>query len=63
MLDERRVDCPYCGASFTAMIDPGDGDTSYTQDCEICCRPIRFRLDVDPATGSIALTTARDDDA
>ena len=63
MLEERAVDCPCCGARFVALIDPADGGTEYVQDCEVCCRPLRFGLAADPATGALALTVAREDDA
>ena len=63
MLTEQTVACPCCGESFVALIDPADGPTRYTQDCEICCRPLRFTLTPDPATGELALAVAREDDA
>lgn len=60
-VDERAVACPYCGGTFIARIDPSEGDAEYFQDCEICCRPIRFRLTVD-ATGGLSAALAREDD-
>lgn len=44
MLDEVEIECPYCGAAFTALIEPGDAGADYIQDCEICCRPLRFHV-------------------
>jgi hypothetical protein len=32
--------CPYCGESIEFLVDLSQGSTSYTEDCEVCCRPI-----------------------
>ena len=56
MLEQRTIDCPCCGERFVALVDPANGDSEYTQDCEICCRPLRFALASDPATGALELT-------
>lgn len=61
-LEEHGVDCPCCGARFIALVDPSDGGSEYIQDCEICCRPLRFNAGVDPLTGAIALTVAPEDE-
>ncbi len=61
MLDEAEIDCPYCGATFTALIEPDDAGGDYIQDCEICCHPIRFRVRTSPA-GGLEVAIARDDD-
>lgn len=60
MLDEIDVECPYCGETFTALIDASEGDSQYTQDCEVCCSPIVFTVGVDPAGGGVSVTTARE---
>jgi Cysteine-rich CPXCG len=40
------VECPYCGESFETVLDLSAGSTSYIEDCEVCCRPIEFALEV-----------------
>ena len=61
MLDEAEIECPYCGATFTALIEPDDAGGDYIQDCEICCHPIRFH--VRPAAdGGLVVEVARDDE-
>ena len=50
------VQCPYCGESFEAQVD-----SSSVEDCQICCRPIEFNLEVDHAGALTALTTVRSD--
>lgn len=42
----RTVQCPYCGESFDTVIDLSAGSMSYIEDCQICCQPIEFRLEV-----------------
>jgi Cysteine-rich CPXCG len=41
------VECPYCGESFETALDLSAGSTSYIEDCQVCCRPIEFDLDVE----------------
>lgn len=62
MLDEFEIDCPYCGATFTALIEPDDVDSDYIQDCEVCCHPIRFSVRGDGGRG-LHVEVARDDDS
>jgi hypothetical protein len=46
---EHGFDCPYCGESVTMLLEPGPGEQTYVEDCEVCCNPIglRFRIDDD----------------
>ena len=46
-LQLRAVQCPYCGETFDTMVDFSSGSTSYIEDCQVCCQPIEFRLEVD----------------
>lgn len=45
-LQVRTVQCPYCGEAFETVVDLSGGSTTYIEDCEICCRPIEFRLEL-----------------
>ncbi len=56
-----NVDCPYCGESFDAVVEPLDGDQQYIEDCSVCCRPIEFSVNA-LDTDNITVTTQRDDD-
>ncbi len=42
----HRVQCPYCGEPFDTLLDLSTGSAVYTEDCQICCQPIEFRLEV-----------------
>ena len=55
------VQCPYCGESFETQVDTSSGSARYIEDCQICCRPIEFRLEVDQAGVLEDLTTLRSD--
>jgi hypothetical protein len=57
----RTVQCPYCGEAFETLVDPSSGSTSYIEDCQICCRPIEFRLDVGEDGRLVSLETGRSD--
>ena len=41
---ENEVTCPFCGESFTALIDCSEDDQTYVEDCFVCCRPIVFHV-------------------
>jgi hypothetical protein len=56
------VECPYCGESFEAAVDASAGSTRYVEDCQICCQPIEFDLDVDHAGALQSLSTQRSDE-
>jgi hypothetical protein len=44
MQTETEVDCPYCGETFTTIVDCSEDTQSYIEDCYVCCRPIRFTV-------------------
>ncbi len=45
-LVDVRVQCPYCWENFTLLVDASIADQEYVEDCEICCRPIDFSINV-----------------
>ena len=44
---EVRVQCPYCWEHFTLLVDISVESQEYVEDCEICCRPIDFTVNID----------------
>ena len=46
MLETETYDCPYCGEVVEAVLDISNGDQAYIEDCQVCCRPINFLLQV-----------------
>lgn len=46
-LIETRVQCPYCWEFFSLLIDASVESQEYVEDCEVCCRPIDFTIEID----------------
>lgn len=44
---EVGVQCPYCWEKFILLVDASVESQEYVEDCEICCRPIDFSVEVD----------------
>jgi len=55
------VECPYCGESFETPVDTSSGSARYVEDCQICCQPIKFNVEVDHAGELQSLSTLRSD--
>jgi hypothetical protein len=55
------VECPYCGERFETPVDTSSGSARYVEDCQICCQPIEFSLEVDHAGIIEGLSTLRSD--
>lgn len=56
-LIEVSVQCPYCWERITLLVDGSIEMQEYTEDCEVCCRPIDFAVEVDE--DGLAKVTAR----
>lgn len=46
-LIETSVQCPYCWETFNLLIDGSVESQEYVEDCEVCCRPIDFIVEID----------------
>lgn len=42
------VQCPYCWENFEIEVEPMEEEQEFTQDCEVCCRPIAFTVGMGP---------------
>lgn len=60
-LQWRTVHCPYCGEPFETAVDTSSGSTSYIEDCQVCCQPIEFRLEVADDGTATRLQVGRSD--
>jgi hypothetical protein len=50
---EATVLCPYCGELNDIALDPGGGpQQEYVEDCQVCCRPWRVRVNYLPDGGA-----------
>jgi hypothetical protein len=55
------VQCPYCGEAFDTLLDLSAGSSSYIEDCQVCCRPIEFAIEL-AVNGELMSVTARRSD-
>ena len=42
-----RVQCPHCWEYFELLVDASVDSQEYVEDCEVCCRPIDFIVEID----------------
>ncbi|HBV76664.1 MULTISPECIES: CPXCG motif-containing cysteine-rich protein [Vibrio] len=61
-LTEQTIGCPYCGEAIHILIDPSDLDQQYIEDCQVCCKPINFRVS-ESIDGALIVSVYSDDDA
>jgi len=54
-ISEYLASCPYCGESFTTLIDISAGNQEYIEDCQVCCRPVLFNIEIDTITGDATI--------
>jgi hypothetical protein len=47
MLQTQSLSCPYCGEPISILVDCSIPDQEYIEDCQVCCRPITFFIQVD----------------
>lgn len=45
-LTETAVSCPYCAELINVLIDPEEAGHQYTEDCQVCCQPIVFHVEI-----------------
>ena len=45
MTTETEVCCPFCGETFSIVVDCSEDDQTYIEDCFVCCRPIQFHIE------------------
>lgn len=62
MLTPCTIDCPYCGESIEISVDASLPSQQYIEDCQVCCRPITLRVEVD-ADGEPQVRASGENDA
>lgn len=60
-LVEEAISCPYCGEPISVLIDTSVASQRYIEDCQVCCQPIEFAVELDPA-GEPEVSVFREDD-
>ena len=43
---EAYFDCPHCWENQLKMIDPSISNQAFIEDCETCCNPLEFSVQV-----------------
>jgi hypothetical protein len=43
---ESYFDCPHCWENQLKMIDPSILNQTFIEDCETCCNPLEFKIQV-----------------
>jgi hypothetical protein len=46
-MNEIFYQCPYCWQQVSVLVDPSIPEQSYIEDCEVCCRPTQFNIQVE----------------
>ncbi len=45
---EKKFKCPYCFQKISMLLDLSvEGQQTYIEDCEVCCRPIQISYSVE----------------
>lgn len=52
------VSCPYCGELLHTRVDLTAAETTYVEDCQVCCRPIELTIER-AACGELSAVTAQ----
>lgn len=52
---ESFLRCPYCGEQISVMVDDSVSEQQYTEDCQVCCRPMLIKAAVQH-DGSLRVT-------
>ncbi|MCO1333183.1 CPXCG motif-containing cysteine-rich protein [Microbulbifer sp. OS29] len=62
IIAERSIYCPYCGETIKILIDLSVLPQQYTEDCQVCCRPIVFSVELD-LNDELSITAHTEDEA
>ena len=62
-LAEQEDYCPYCGESITLLVDSSVENSSYVEDCSVCCQPILIHASFSPEGELASLQLRREDGA
>ena len=46
-MEEQFYTCPYCFSQVSILVDKSVKEQQYIEDCENCCNPIEFTINVD----------------
>ena len=61
MSDPHEVQCPYCWELIELEVDSSAGSQVYTEDCAVCCHPMRVAVS-EGEDGGLRVEVAREND-
>ena len=61
-LSEHTIMCPYCGELVEVLIDFQEIGQQYIEDCQVCCRPITFKVSSSPE-GDLEVSVSSENEA
>jgi len=47
LLQTHQLSCPYCGEEIQIVVDCSVSEQDYIEDCQVCCRPIHFHIEIE----------------
>ncbi|MGF1573067.1 MAG: CPXCG motif-containing cysteine-rich protein [Sumerlaeia bacterium] len=54
MMLDSTYECAYCGETVWTTVDPSAGrNQSYTEDCQVCCRPNILSINIDESDDGV----------
>ena len=61
MTDPAEVQCPYCWELIELEVDSSAGSQVYTEDCAVCCHPMRVAVS-ESQDGEFQVEVTREND-
>lgn len=61
MLEISSQLCPYCNEPIELLIDCSVQSQTYTEDCQVCCRPMIVRVEI-AFSGDLSVTVKTEDE-
>ena len=58
--DFKSIPCPYCNESLDVVVEASVHEQEYIEDCQVCCRPITYRVRVEPDEIRVEVATEND---
>ncbi|MBI3292416.1 MAG: CPXCG motif-containing cysteine-rich protein [Elusimicrobia bacterium] len=59
--ESAHINCPYCGEPLEIAVEASVGRQDYIEDCQVCCKPIQFRIRVS-ADGTASVDARSEDE-
>jgi Cysteine-rich CPXCG len=60
-LTEKLIYCPYCAEAIEVLIGHEEAGQQYIEDCQVCCKPITFKVTADSA-GNVSVSVHDEND-